>query len=434
MTKGTRDRLFTGALLGCLVSTIAGCDSLLEVDLPGSVERADLDNPVLAGTLALGAQSDFECAFGAWMMVTELWTSDMDQAATLTTHSTIQARRAAVNEYGTATCNVDGSPLPYGFWGPLNISRVQAKETTTLIQGFGAIPDADYLLARLAAYEGYSTLLLAESFCELYLDGGPRETRAEGFTRAVASFTSALALATAATPSATTTAAQIASIRNMALVGRARANLNLGNSAAVLTDAGAVTLDFVRTVDRSGLNSFRYNPVFFRSQEGKAYSVPLMYRDTLVGAVYRPRIGGVPDPRVGSFADGIGTNQFTPQFTQNKYLSRAAPIPFSTWKEAQLMIAEVSGGPAAVGIINTLRARYPGLPTFSSTDPVAIMAQVREERGRELWLQGTRMGDMLRWGTPFPTGVTAANQVIVESTSWCFPTMEAERLGNPNVG
>ena len=434
MTERTRGRLFTGALLGCLVSTIAGCDGLLEVELPGNVEEAELNNPVLAATLALGAQSDFECAFGAWMMVTELWTSGLDQSSTLTTHSTIQARRAAVNEYGTATCNVDGSPLPYGFWSPLNVSRVQARAATGLIQSFGAIPDADFLLARLAAYEGYSTLLLAESFCELYFDGGLRETRANGFNRAVVNFTSAIASATAATPSATTTAAQIASIQNMALVGRARANLNLGNSAAVLTDAGAVTLDFVRTVDRSGLISFRYNPVFFRSQEGKAYSVPLIYRDTLVSGVFRPRIGAVPDPRVGSFRDGVGNNQFTPQYTQNKYLSRAAPIPFSTWKEARLMIAEVSGGATAVTIINTLRARYPGLPVFSSSDPAAIAAQVRQERQRELWLQGTRMGDMLRWGTPFPTGVTPANQTIVDTTPWCFPTMEAERLGNPNVG
>lgn len=98
------------------------------------------------------------------------------------------------------------------------------------------------------------------------------------------------------------------------------------------------------------------------------------------------------------------------------------------------MIAEVSGGATAVTIINTLRARYPGLPVFSSSDPAAIAAQVRQERQRELWLQGTRMGDMLRWGTPFPTGVTPANQTIVDTTPWCFPTMEAERLGNPNVG
>jgi hypothetical protein len=115
-----------------------------------------------------------------------------------------------------------------------------------------------------------------------------------------------------------------------------------------------------------------------------------------------------------------------------KYTSRATPIPFATWKEAQLMIAEVEGGQTAVGIINTLRD-FHSLPHFSSTDPTEIRNQVLEERRRELWLQGTRMGDMLRLGIPFPTGITPAGEVIVEDTPWCFPTMQAERLGNPNV-
>ena len=87
------------------------------------------------------------------------------------------------------------------------------------------------------------------------------------------------------------------------------------------------------------------------------------------------------------FDDGIGSNLHTPQFTQLKYGSRSDPIPFATWKEAQLMIAEVEGGQEAVGIINMLRD-YHGLPHFASADGEEIREQVLEERRRELWLQG----------------------------------------------
>ena len=96
------------------------------------------------------------------------------------------------------------------------------------------------------------------------------------------------------------------------------------------------------------------------------------------------------------------------------------------------MIAEVEGGQTAVGIINTLRD-YHGLPHFASTDPAEVREQVLEERRRELWLQGVRHGDMLRLNIPFPTGVTPAGQVIVETTPWCFLTQEEEKLGNPNA-
>lgn len=430
-----KSRLSAIAVFWCLAVWLGACSRLLEVDLPGNVESSELDSPQLAATLAHGAQSDFECAFGAWMLITSLWTSTLDQAATLTTHGNLQARRQAVDEYGTATCNVDGSPLPFGFWGPLNISRVQGAEAVRRILSHGsAIPDADFLIGKARAYEGYSIQLLAESFCELYFDIGPRLSRSDGFNLAVRRFDEAITRLASVTTGPN--AAEATSILNMARVGRARANLHLGNRAAVVADASQVAPNFVRSVNRSGLNSFRYNQVFNRSQEGRAYSVgntESVYREVLRDGFWTLTVQGVPDPRVRSRFDGLGNNQFTPLYSQQKYTSRTAPIPFATWKEARLMIAEVEGGQTAVGIINQLRD-FHSLPRFASTDPTAIRNQVLEERRRELWLQGTRMGDMLRLGIPFPRGTTPAGESIVTDTPLCFPTMQAERLGNPNVG
>ena len=119
---------------------------------------------------------------------------------------------------------------------------------------------------------------------------------------------------------------------------------------------------------------------------------------------------------------GFGNKGDVPARWQQKYLSRSAPIPFATWREAQLMIAEVEGGQTAVNIINELRAKvseldwvsddHPSLPLpeFSSTDPGEIEATVQEERRRELWMQGSRAGDKLRW-----------ESLLRTSTNWGSP-------------
>ena len=63
-------------------------------------------------------------------------------------------------------------------------------------------------------------------------------------------------------------------------------------------------------------------------------------------------------------------------------------------------MAEVSGGQTAVNIINALHTAR-GLPaTFASNDPATIMAQVIDERKRELFLQSQRFYDINRFNLP----------------------------------
>ena len=52
------------------------------------------------------------------------------------------------------------------------------------------------------------------------------------------------------------------------------------------------------------------------------------------------------------------------------------------------MIAEIAGGQTAVDIINALRAPYPVLPQFSSSDESEIRSEVLRERRQELFLEG----------------------------------------------
>jgi hypothetical protein len=103
----------------------------------------------------------------------------------------------------------------------------------------------------------------------------------------------------------------------------------------------------------------------------------------------------------------------------------------ASWVEAQLIIAEVMGGQTAVDIVNVLHQRA-GLPAFSSSDPAEIAAQVREERRRELFLEGHRINDLLRFGLPFPSGPHPIGG-NVHGTTTCLPLPLVERTGNPNI-
>jgi hypothetical protein len=164
--------------------------------------------------------------------------------------------------------------------------------------------------------------------------------------------------------------------------------------------------------------------VYVVNGAGRTYSVSSSYLNLTVGGVADPRV------RVRDGGGATGFDRLTPIWYQLKYGSRAAPMPFATGREARLMIAEARGGQDAVAIINSLRATH-NLPAFSSTDPAAIRAQVIEERRRELWMQGTRLGDMLRLNLPFPSGSLPRGSVY--GTLTCMPMPDQERLGNENL-
>ncbi|MCA9736506.1 MAG: hypothetical protein KC645_02680, partial [Gemmatimonadetes bacterium] len=75
-TQGTRRgriaRWTTAAAVVTCAGGIGACDSLLEVENPGAVEAADLENPALAQTIVNGALGQFECAYTSYVASTSL--------------------------------------------------------------------------------------------------------------------------------------------------------------------------------------------------------------------------------------------------------------------------------------------------------------------------------------------------------------------------
>jgi hypothetical protein len=109
---------------------------------------------------------------------------------------------------------------------------------------------------------------------------------------------------------------------------------------------------------------------------------------------------------------------------QKKYTALDSPLPLATWDEAQLILAEADPA-SAVTAINAVRTKY-NLPAYVGT---GTLADIQEERRRTLFLDGHRIGDMLRYGIPFATGKNQKG--VPYGTLTCLPLPSSETSGRP---
>ena len=148
-------------------------------------------------------------------------------------------------------------------------------------------------------------------------------------------------------------------------------------------------------------------------------------------AYFDVRWNGDPDPRVPAVDQGITTTNVA-RYTQLKYPTEASPIPIATGAEAQLIMAEVQGGQAAVDIITALHARY-GLDPYLGGTATEIRDQVIEERRRQFFLDGHRNYDRIRFNLPLdPPTDSPYRWGGNHGSAKCLPLPDVERLNNPN--
>ena len=435
------DNVLGGLLLPPLLFALGACnsiDDLLEVELPGRVQAEDLVNPTFATTLMLSARGDFECALSNHIWSMGIWTLEFYNSNQTRTQNVVSLRDTAVksvSSLGSASAQPncrESNPPPLA--SALHIARVQGKNAVEIISGFdeAEVPEKNFNIGVAYAYRGYSVELLSEAFCAVTFDSGPIMTREQGFDLARGHFLEAIDFLGRVTSGPNVSEAQ--SVENMAKIGYARASLQLGDAAGVVRFRNDVPEGFVRFADRSTASTQTRNWVGFYTG-----SATISVYDDLLNL----EVEGVPDPRVPVRDEGrTASDNISPLRTQLKYTSQSDDIPFATWRELQISIAEAEGGQAAVDIINQLRTNTAGLPAnidasawplpqFASNDPAEIRDTVIEERRRELWLQGIRIGDMLRNDIPFVAGTTPKGEVYGPFT--CVPLEEREEVNNPNI-
>jgi hypothetical protein len=305
----------------------------------------------------------------------------------------------------------------------LSAARFQADNALGLLESWSdtEVSERTDLIAQSAAYSGYSLVLLGESMCSAAIDMGPELSRNDLFTLAERRFDKALEAAAASSN---------AEIQHLSRVGRARALLNQGKLDQAGADAALVPEGFHMDATYSDVSTRRRNRLFTA-----LYRTPVV---TVDSAYHGLTFGGVADPRVGVVDAGTSaTDSDVHLFQPAKYDEVNSPIRIAGWEEAQLILAEAKlaagDAPGAVAIINTLHDRV-GLPHYAGGTPEEVRAQIIEERRRELFLEGHRLGDLIRYdlpltpavGTPFHRGGTYGSQL-------CFPLPDIERNNNPNM-
>ena len=414
-----RSTLVAVALVG-----LTACNSILDVENPGSVPAEALLDPTLAPALAAAATQTLQCGVIQYAATAGMLSGEYLNSNGFVDNHPWEWRGVQEIKAAPGNCNYGRATTAMGFYTPLQQARFQLEDAFKRMDAFtdAQVPNRALLLAQMRAYVGYADLLLGEGMCEMTMDNGPKMTRAEVLATAEARFTDAITRATAVND---------ASLLNMARVGRARARLDLKNLVGAASDAILVPSGFVRNAEfTEGGAAQRENRIYNLTIRNEYLSVAIPYRNLSVNGVS----GTVADPRVRVKDAGKKANDgVTPLFQQQKFIAQTGgtPHPIASWNEAQLIYAEAVGGQQGFDALNAVRAAN-GVPTLTGPAPTgqAFTDLVLEERRRQLFSEGQRYGDMLRYNLPFVKGVTLKGNTYSDLT--CVPLPDVETRDNPN--
>lgn len=420
-----RSRAVAFATLALLLLPMAACSDLLEATDPDLINPIDVRSPEGAAALRIGALDrfrDITAGNESTWLFGGLLADEWSTSSTFVQNDETDQRLIQTNNSSIT-----------GMFRDINRARTATNQAIAGLNEF--LPTRTTDIAEMYFARGFAEMQLAQDFCNgIPLSDGAGEqavfgtplTVAEVFQRAIASYDSALALATG-------TAAATVTVRRAALVGKARALLGLGQYAAA---AALVPVTEVPT-------SFAYNHTFAatsgdniiwgQAASSRRYTVG----DSLEGNARDMLVlNAIPffsaqDPRL-PVTYTIATNGDTLKSQDGSTFSRTTTLygrltslPVVNGIDARLVEAEaaLAAGDAAgmFAILDTLRATPPLLGTVQPlampplTDPGTAAGRVDllfREKAFWTFTRGQRLGDLRRlirqYGrtpdTTFPVG------------------------------
>jgi hypothetical protein len=410
--------------LTAFMGACSALDDLLSVDAPSQVVATDLESPAAAGLLVASVANEFRCTLTYYAAGSALTGNEWRDASNNSVLNIWDQRVHDTSGYGSQYASADcGSGQP-AIYQPLSRTRWLADLTLGLLDGWtvAQVPQKAAYTAEAAMYAGYSYVLFGESMCSVAFDNGPEQTPADAFGLAIARFDQAIA------------AGATGNILNASRVGKARAQLNLGQLAAAATTAGPVPSGFSFSLAYSNAESVTRNKLWEFNIDDENVTVAEPYRALMVE--------GMPDPRVSVSDAGTNNAQTGIRiFRNNKFSGPTSPIELASWEEAQLIIAEgavAAGGVAnfniAVGIINALHSAA-GLPNYSgAVDASSLMAQITYERSAEMFLEGHHLQDLKRLNIPlYPATGTDDGFGGAYGSQICFDLPATEFQNNSTI-
>jgi hypothetical protein len=408
------------AVVGLMAATLTACDNFFEVNNPNIIDAGTVDPVVDGPTFSRSAYQNFVTGYGsavvrsAWF-TTEMWVGDLFPTR---------------NELGRRAVP-DNNPEASGVWALLSRGVATGDEVVrTLSAAPGAQTSLD--IARASFSAGYSAMLLAEMFCAGTIavspsEPGPLYTTSEMLAAAAERFRRSIDIAVAINASS----GEAYNLLHSARVGLARTLLQAGDRAGAAQTAALVPAGFTHSVpyvDDPGSRGRLGNTVYEFSAGG--------IREALVTP---PAYRAMNDPRI-AYQD-MGRPALDGQlrmFTQRKYPSWAAPIRIASGLEAQYIRIEALRVPADMLVfINQRRTAGGQGPYTGAQTEAALMAELMDQRARDFWLEGKRLGDIRRNPglVPYllPPGEYYKAQVGSVGNQTCWDIPLDERASNPRI-
>ena len=442
-----RGRLILAAGVAIAVSACSQVDELMEVNNPDAIPEDALDDATLVDVLTNSVIGRFAAEYDDPIIWAGSHPTD-DQVSGINWPTT--------QELGARRLAYDAGPANDMFRA-LSRARFMADSVTTRLGNLLENPQSDRRMALVLAYSGYSYTLMAEIMCEATINvGAERYTPAQLADMAIAKFQAAIPIAQAAGAD---------DVLNLARTGLARAATAAGDQALVMSAAADVPADFIWWVEykESALeNTLDDNVTGANHTIGvhprllKAWGT---YGEVIpIEAQTDPRVQFNPNPRTGHDARTILYTPYQPlaysDYTGTLQTDAVRPVVFNpdtdirlgSYLDAMHNYYEAAGptgtGPegSTLDFVNSRRAVGNQAPVNLSGD--ALMTELREQRMRDLFLGGFRLGDLRRWkaqgindpDSQFPTGPHPNTSVLGQYGDLeCFPLPIAEFVGNPNL-
>lgn len=405
--------------------TLSACDSMLEVNNAGALNEDEINDPLLVTQMMTGAMNRFQENLDFLVFAGAILGDEAVNGQNYEEWKNFDLRIVVENNLS----------LP-DIYESIQGARGHGDEMVNRIRQF--VNDTTSMeLATALTYTGYGYIYLAEYFCFAPVEPTSPAIRSDSIAAlAVVRFKEAIDIASRSAGT------EPARILNLARVGAARASLQQNRKAEAIAFATPVPASFTTDV------KYVETPTGWRNYLQGAVTGTNHYLgvDTAFRFLNDRRVRHNPVGRTGHnqmtllYTPYLGPSHggWNPAGSSTSFVYTTS-IRLASGLEARYIIAEAGGMTDAdlLAFINERRA-VGGQPVpFTGTN---LQAELRDQRRRDFFLDGHRLGDLRRYRTryqvdQFPKGAHPNNAQYGwgdYGTATCFIPHQDERIGNPN--
>lgn len=405
-----------------LFAAVNGCDGILDVDDPGAIDEDQLRSKENERLIVSGVRGQFQYTFS----YSSLW-SGMITDELMMEHTYFPYRSVASRDLDAD--NVIAENV-FNFWAK---SVRHAEDAVDYLEDFhGDQARQRHNMQKVLTYGGYSTLKFGEVFCEAPINVSEAYSSEELFEMAIDKFEQALEVADRLDATD-----EVMEFRHLANLGMAKAKLNLGEMDEAAQFAAEVPEDFESWIRHNDENWREYNQAYGGATQDRYFSpgTDFLHLDDI----------RIPhsEETVTNLVTGNDIHQTFQPYNYESWepgekveVEQYTDIRFASGLEARYIRAEAEGASDfTLELVNERR-------TFAGQDEVdytgeELMAELREQKARDFFMNGKRLGDIRRYKKLYNVDYFPTGEVPLYGGQYgdvtCYPIPQTEINANPNL-